>query len=303
MRLSCVLLLQVLILGLFAVGCDTKNDNDDDSNIDKLSIGVVSYGEGANSLSKYEQFKDYIATKTKKIVELEPAYNELQAVAQVQRKTWEIVFAPPGLAAIAIASSQYKPIFSMEGVSGAQRSLILVRDDKPYQKIGDLANQVIALGKSGSAAGFYVPLYDLYGMTLAQIKLAPTPKVALTWLSDGTVEAIAISESDFETVKREFPQTKFRVLHTSRWIPAGVVLASPNLDRNLSSVIQKSMREAPPDIVADAGYVPAAKIPNYEQFIKLVEKVRPFEEKVKQTPVVLVQPTTPITTQINRQTK
>lgn len=291
MSLPRVLLLQVLILGLFAIGCETKNVPDDDSNIDKLSIGVVSYGEGANLLVLYEQFKDYIATKTKKIVELEPAYNELQAVAQVERKTWEVVFAPPGLAATAIASSQYKPIFSMEGISNTQRSLILVRDDKPYQKIGDLANQVIALGKPGSAAGFYVPLYDLYGMTLAQIKLAPTPKTALTWLSDSTVEAIAISESDYETLRREFTQTKFRVLHTSRWIPAGVVLASPNLDRNLLSVIQKSMREAPADIVADAGYVPTAKIPNYEQFIKLIEKVRPLEEKVKQTPVVLV-PTT-----------
>jgi phosphonate transport system substrate-binding protein len=291
MRLSRVLLLQVLVIGLFAIGCDTKNDKDDDSNIDKLSIGVVSYGEGANSLSKYEQFKDYIAIKTKKIVELEPAYNELQAVAQVERKTWEIVFAPPGLAAIAIASSQYKPIFSMEGISSTQRSLILVREDKPYQKIGDLANQVIALGKNGSAAAFYVPLYDLYGMTLSQIKSAPTPKIALTWLSDGTVEAAAMSEQDYETLRREFPKTKFRILHTSRWIPAGVVLASPNLDRNLLNVIQQSMREAPPDVVADAGYVPAAVVPNYEQFIKLVAKVRPFEDKVKQTPVVLVQST------------
>jgi phosphonate transport system substrate-binding protein len=297
MRLPRVLLLQVLIVGLLGVGCTTKNDNDDDSNIDKLSIGVVSYGEGANSLSKYEQFKDYIATKTKRIVELEPAYNELQAVAQVQRKNWEIVFAPPGLAAVAIAETQYKPIFSMEGVSSTQRSLIVVRDDTRYQKIGDLANQIIALGKTGSAAAFYVPLYDLYGMTLAQIKSAPTPKVALTWLSDRTVEAIAISESDFETFRRDETTTKFRILHTSRWIPAGVVLAAPNIDRNLLSVIQKAMHEAPPDIVADAGYVPAAKIPNYEQFIKLVEKVRPFEEKVNLTPVVLVQPTTQATTQ------
>ncbi|MBF2065710.1 MAG: PhnD/SsuA/transferrin family substrate-binding protein [Calothrix sp. C42_A2020_038] len=289
------LLLQVLIIGIFSAGCTAKNNNDD-SNIDKLSIGVVSYGEGATSLSKYERFKDYIATKTKAIVELEPAYNELQAVAQVQRQTWQIVFAPPGLAAIAIASSQYKPIFSMEGVSNRQRSLFLVRDDKSYQKIGDLANKVIALGETGSAAAFYVPLYDLYGMTLAQIKSASTPKVALTWLTDGTVEAIAISESDFETYKREFPQVKFRVLHTSRWIPAGVVLAAANLNRNRLSLIQKAMREAPADVVADAGYVPASKIPNYEQFIKLVEKVRPFEEKVEQTPVVLVPSVIPVTT-------
>ena len=48
------------------------------------------------------------------------------------------------------------------------------------------------------------------------------------------------------------------------------------------------MKAAPPNIIGDAGYIPTAKVPDYTQFIKFVEKVRPLEAKVKQKPAVLV---------------
>ena len=279
------LLFQLLVLiGLLGVGCSSKKETDSP---EKLTIGVVSYGEGSVSLDKYERFKDYIAAQTQSVVELEPAYNELQAIEQIQRKKWDIVFAPPGLAAIAIGKQLYLPLFSMEGISSRQRSLLVVRDDKPIQKISDLANKTVALGEIGSAAGYYVPLYDLYGLTLAQIRFAPTPKTVLQWLSEGSVDAGALSEKDFELYQRDIT-TKFRTLHTSRWIPSGLVLLGPAVDRNRQQQIQKAMSLVPGDIAADAGYISTAKIPDYRQFIKLVEKVRPLEPQVKQTPVVLL---------------
>ena len=279
------LLFQLLVLiGLLGVGCSSKKET---NSPDKLTIGVVSYGEGTVSLNKYDRFKDYIAAQTQSVVELEPAYNELQALEQIQHKKWDIVFAPPGLAAIAISKQLYIPLFSMEGISNRQRSLLVVRDDQPIQKISDLTNKTVALGEIGSAAGYYVPLYDLYGLTLAQIRFAPTPKTVLQWLSEGSVDAGALSEKDFELYQRDMT-TKFRTLHTSRWIPSGVVLLGPAVDRNRQQQIQKAMSLAPGDIAADTGYIPTAKIPNYGQFIKLVEKVRPLEARVKQTPAVLL---------------
>jgi phosphonate transport system substrate-binding protein len=280
------LLLQILVLiGLFGIGCQSKKTP---VNSEKLTIGVVSYGEGTVSLDKYERFKDYIAAQTQSIVDLEPAYNELQATEQIRRKNWQIVFAPPGLAAIAIGKELYIPIFSMEGVSSRQRSLLVVRDDKPIKQIKDLTNKTVALAEIGSAAGYYVPLYDLYGLTVSQIRFAPTPKTILSWVSEGSVDAGGISENDFEQYQRQFGTTKFRIIHTSRWIPPGVVLIGPSVDRNLQEQIQKAMNDAPADIAGDAGYVPAAKIPNYDQFVKLVEKVRPLENRVKQTPAILL---------------
>ncbi|MFQ4145108.1 phosphate/phosphite/phosphonate ABC transporter substrate-binding protein [Chlorogloeopsis sp. ULAP02] len=279
------LLILLVLIGQLGIGCNSKQTN----NIpNRLTIGVVSYGEGKVSLDKYERFKDYIGSQTRSLIELEPAYNELQAVAQIQRKRWDIVFAAPGLAAIAIGKELYIPLFSMEGVSSRQRSLLIVRDEQPIKKISDLANKTIALGETGSAAGYYVPLYDLYGLTLAQIRSAPTPETVLEWISDKTVDAGAISEQDFELYQRKFATTKFRILHTSRWIPPGVVLLAPTVERNQQQQIQKAMNDAPADIAADAGYVPAARIPNYTEFIKLIEKVKPLEGRVKQTPATLL---------------
>ncbi|MBD2772794.1 phosphate/phosphite/phosphonate ABC transporter substrate-binding protein [Iningainema tapete] len=274
----------VLLAVFFLSGCDAKEIQERE----KLTIGVVSYGEETISLQKYERFKDYIAARTQSIVELEPAYNELQAIEQIQRQRWDIVFAPPGLAAIAIADSLYVPLYAMESISSRQRSLIIVRDEQPIKKMNDLANKKVALGEMGSAAGYYVPLYDLYGLTLAQIRFAPTPKAVLQLVSEGSVDAGALSELDFERYYREFNTTKFRILQTSRWIPAGLVLLGPNIERNRQQQIQIAMNEAPGDIIADAGYVPTASIPKYEQFVKLVQKVKPLEKRVRQTPVVLL---------------
>lgn len=254
----------------------------------KVTLGVVSYGEEDISLDKYERFKNYIASQTKSIVELEPAYNEIQAIEQIRRKQWDIVFAPPGLAAIAIDKQLYEPLFSMGEVNNRQRSLIVVRDDSPIQKIPDLANKTIALGQIGSAAGYYVPLYDLYGLTVNEIRFAPTPKTVFQWLNEGSIDAGALSEKNFEIYKRQFSETKFRIIHTSRWIPPGVVLLSPNIERNREREIRAIMSQAPANITSDAGYIPSVKVSEYKQFIQLIKKVKPLEARTKETPAILL---------------
>lgn len=273
----------LILLTLLLGGCESSNILPE-----KVNIGVVSYGEEDISLDKYERFKNYIALQTKSIVELEPAYNELQAIDQISRNRWDIVFAPPGLAAIAIDQQLYEPLFSMGEVSSRQRSLLIVRDDSPIKEIPDLANKTLALGQIGSAAGYYVPLYDLYGLTLGEIRFAPTPKTALQWLEEASVDAIALSEKNFEVYKRQFSQTKFRIIHTSRWIPPGLVLLSPTVERNREKQIRQFMSEASADMTADAGYIPSVKVPQYKQFIQLIKKVKPLELRVKETPAVLL---------------
>lgn len=285
----------LILLVLLGIGCDSPNMVPE-----KITLGVVSYGEEDVSLERYERFKNYIAKKTKSIVELEPAYNELQAIDQIRRKRWDIVFAPPGLAAIAIDKQLYEPLFSMGGVSSTERSLLIVRDDSSIKKISDLANKTIALGQIGSAAGYYVPLYDLYGLTLAEISFAPTPKTVLQWLKENSVDAGALSQKNFEIYRQQFRQTKFRIIRTSRWIPPGVVLLSPNVERNRERQIRKFMSEAPANITADAGYIPGAKIPEYKQFIQLIQKVKPLETRVKETPAILLPKVSNNTSQTDR---
>lgn len=226
----------------------------------RLLVGVVAYGEGQDSLDRYDRFCDYLSERTRAFVELEPAYNELKAIERVESQNWSVVFAPPGLAAIAIAKAQYEPLFPLQG-SNSERAAIVVAEDSPFQTLTDLNGATVALGQPGSATGYYLPLYDLYGLTLAEVQFAPTPKTALTWIASGDVDAAAISKVEFERFSRELTSAPLRVLHSSRNLPAGVVLVGPNVDRLQQDLLRKVMNEAPPALASEAGYVPNATVP------------------------------------------
>ncbi len=257
----------------------------------RLTIGLVSYDDGARSLEKYQRFQAYLAEQLKAVVELEPVFNEIRAVEQIRAENWSLVFAPAGLAAIAIAEANYVPIFPLLGTAN-QKSVLVVRSDSPLQSLGDLANQPLALGEAGSALGYYLPLYDLYGLTLGKIEFASTSTMALEWVAEGRVAAGAMAEEDFQNHRTAFGNDAFRVLHASRTIPSGAVLVSPRVDRTQQEFIELAMQKADSSITADAGYIPNASPPDLTQLIALVEKVRPLEARVKEQPAVLTMETT-----------
>ncbi len=271
-----------ILVSAILLGCSSTSR----ISTEKLTIGVVGYGNEVRSVDKYEPLQRYLATQTNSIVELEPAYNELQALEQIQRQRWSLVFAPPGIAAIAINEEQYIPLFPLERVGTRERSLLVVKKDSQIKNLVDLSNKKVALGQPGSATGYYLPLYDLYGLTLAQVIFAPTPRQVLRLLQNGTVDAGALSEAEFQTYRSQF-QTEFGILQKSRLIPSGLVILSPTIERNQQESISNSMRNAPASIISDSDYVVDAQIPEYEEFIKLVEKVKPLEKRVRQTPAVL----------------
>ena len=271
-----------ILVSAILFGCNSTSQ----VSTQKLTIGVVAYGDEVRSVDKYQPLQSYLARETNSIVELEPAYNERQALEQIQRKRWSLVFAPPGIAAIALKEQQYTPLFRLQGFGTREKSLLVVRKDSSIKDLVDLSNKKIALGQPGSATGYYLPLYDLYGLTLAEVIFTPTPKAVLRSLQEKKVDAGALSESEFQTYRFEF-ETNFRVLQKSRLIPAGLVILSPTIERNQQEQISNAMRNAPASIVSDAGYVIDAQIPEYEEFIKLVEKVKPLEKKVRQSPAIL----------------
>lgn len=251
----------------------------------RLTVGWVSRDtEGA--LEKYAPLRDYLASQLQTNVELEPAFNELRAVEQVKSRAWSLVFAPSGLAAVALSEAQYVPLLPLQGIPN-QRSLLVVRADSPYETLADLANEPLALGEPGSATGYYLPLYDLYGLTLESVRFAPTAQQVLAWLQAEEVAAGALSEVEFQAYRKDFSDTSFRVLHKSRVVPPGAVLLSPTVERNQQRLIETALKAAPPNIVADAGYIPNAAPPDFSQLIQLVEKVRPLTDNVKDTPAVL----------------
>lgn len=280
---------ELWLVGLIAVvvlqstGCGTSPVSEPPP---QLTIGLVSYDDGASSLEKYQRFQAYLAEQLQAVVELEPVFNEIRAIEQIQAANWSMVFAPSGLAAVAISEANYIPLFPLQRTPN-QKSVLVVKADSPVQSLNDLSNQTVALGEAGSATGYYLPLYDLYGLTLKAVEFAPTPANALNQVAEGQVAAAAMSEDDFQQYRKGFEDGNFRVLHTSRIIPAGAVLISPAVDRNQQQYIQQAMQAAPASLAADAGYIPNADPPDFSQLIALVAKVQPLESRVRNQPAVL----------------
>jgi phosphonate transport system substrate-binding protein len=186
------MVLLLLILG----GCKSPLSLDG-----QLVIGVISYVQGEESLDRYAKFKRYLAEKTGAHIDLEPAFNENKAFEQIKNHAWSLVFAPPGVAAIAIAEYQYLPLFPLQNVNHS-RSILVVRDDRSIRELKQLEGEKVALGQVGSATGYYLPIYNLYGLTLAEILFAPTPKTVLEWVAQGKASAGAISLAEFNLYSR-----------------------------------------------------------------------------------------------------
>lgn len=258
----------------------------------RLTIGVIDYDGDAEVINKYAKFNRYLAEKTKASIQLEPTFNENKAIERLQAQAWSLVFAPPGLAAVAIARSQYVPIFPLVGVNNL-RSVFVVRKDNPISDLKQLQGKIVALGQAGSATGYYFPLYNLYGLTLAEIMFAPTPKTLLEWVAEGKVAAGAISLAEFNLYSSPVTQNELKILYTDpHYVPPGSVLMSPTITSDRQAFIRKVMGEFPGVSAQEVGYVPNGQIPDYQYMIDVVERVQLIATELQNKPVQLFKKTT-----------
>ena len=252
-----------------------------------MTIGVVSYDRGEQTIEQYTRFNSYLGEKTGALIQLEPTFNEAKALERINNQAWSLVFAPPGLAAIAIAQGQYLPLFPLKGVDNL-RSILVVRKDSSIRDLKELNGQTVALGQPGSATGYYFPIYNLYGLTLAEILFAPTPKTILEWVAQEKVTAGALSREEFNVYSSELIQTEFHVLYTDPHnVPPGVVLIGATVERNLQERIRQVMSETPSVLAQEVGYVPNGPVPNYQFMTTVVKRVRSIAAHVQEKPARL----------------
>lgn len=269
----------LFLIIIFAMGCQSET-----SAPGNLSIGVVSFGESDRSLGQYSKLEETLGRELKSLVDLEPTYNEIKAIAEIKHKRWDIVFAPPGLAAIAISQSKYVPLFPLEG-GLKNRSVVVVLKDSPLQNLRELAGKTIILGQPGSATGYYLPIYNLYGLTLSEVRFASTPQAVLKAIANEEVDAGAMSLAEFNQYRADFSTIRFRVLfNDAHEVPSGSVLVSPDLDSSERDRIRKVLSEVSPAIAASAGYITNAPPPDYQYLMKVVERVAPIADRIKQKP-------------------
>lgn len=271
----------LLIIIIFTL---TACDRPTVTKISKYSVGVVSYGKNEKSLKKYADFQTYIGTRLNSFIELEPAYNEVKALEQIKNKKWDLVFAPPGLAAIAIARHNYEPLVPLEG-RDRSRSVIIAKQTSPFQKRRDLKGQIIALGQQGSATGYYLPIYNLYGVNFKDVLYAPTPQNILQWLEEDKVTVGALSLEDYNLFKRDYSPNKFKIIYLDKHnVPSGAILISDRLERNQQEQIRLALVETPSFIAATAGYLPSEPVTNYDYLIKVIKRV---QDVITESPMVL----------------
>lgn len=252
----------------------------------KLVIGVIGYGDNDRSVEQYTDLQNYLSIQLKSIIEIESAYNEIQAIEQISRKRWDLVFASPGLAAIATYQHQYQPIMPLEGVEQV-KSVIVANQNSPYETHQNLGGQTIALGQEGSATGYYLPIYNLYGLTFKKVFFSPTPQTSLEWLEQGKVAAAALSLQEFNQHRQNFPPKQFRIIDIdSHTIPAGAIIMSEEISPQTSQLIKDALMEAPSHIAASAQFLPNENPGSYEYLIKVMERVLSISAGIEEEPAL-----------------
>lgn len=238
-----------------------------------LLIGMMSYEEGSQSLEQYDRFKRYLSEKTQSRIELEPTLNEDKALEKIKSQEWSLVFAPPGLSAIAISQYQYQPLFPLFGTQNL-RSVLVVREDSPIRTIREVTGKSVALGKPGSATGYYFPLFNLYGLTVSELMFPPTPKAILDAVAQGKADVGAVSMEEFNSYKGQTAPNLRLLFSDPHKVPSGAILMSPTVDRNTQEFLRKALSEISPVIAEEVGFVTNAPVPDYQYMISVVKRVR-----------------------------
>lgn len=239
-----------------------------------LVVGTVSYEAGSNTLEQYDRFRRYLSEGTHARIELDPAFNESRAIERIRTQSWSLVFAPPGLSAIAISQHQFISLFPLFGVQNL-RSVLVVREDSPIQDISAIAGKSVALGKPGSATGYYLPIFNLYGLVLSEFIFPPSPKAVLEAVAQGEVDVGAVSREEFDSYKGQTNPFNLRILFTDPHpIPSGSILLNPTVDRQDQEIIRNVLSQASSVLAQEAGFVTNAPVPNYQYMISVVERVR-----------------------------
>lgn len=237
-----------------------------------MTIGTINEGQSTKHLQRFDRFRSYLREKTGMLIEIEPVLNEDRALERIQSNAWSLVFAPPGLAAIAISQHKYSPLFPLSGVQNL-RSAIVVREDSPIQTLQSLSGKVFALGQPGSATDYYLPLFNLYGLTLAELLITVDPKETLEAIAQGKAAAGALSVAALDAYRTQIDSAKFRILFIDPHpIPAAALLMSPNTER--ADELRQILRQIDAVTAQEIGAVTNAAVPDYQYLISVVDRVR-----------------------------
>jgi phosphonate transport system substrate-binding protein len=277
---------RLFLTGLCLASCGVRRTIERE----QLTIGVLNYGSAKQSTDRYNLFKQYLEEKLQSSVQIEPTFNESKALERIRAQAWSLVLAPPGLAAIAMSQYQYSSLVPLEGIDNL-RSVLVVKQDSPYQDLRSLAGKKLAIGQPGSATGYYLPLFNFYGLTLAELIVTSTPAEILTAVAQGRADVGALSLQEFNLLKTAVPETPLRILFTDpHRVPTGAILISSTVEAKRQESIRQAIKDTPSTIAREASFIPTGTVVDYKYMISVVDRVRSiFPADQAQTAALLSQ--------------
>ena len=223
-----------------------------------LKVGVVE-GHGASFGQKAAawddatmfRFRDQLMEASRCEVQLEPVGSPDLARARLASGAWDIGFVPPGLMAFAMTrDSPYTPLRSL-AAPRQSRSSIAVIAGSPHQQLADLDGARVGLLPRGSLTGFYLPLYNMHGLSLSQVVYALDHAELLKLLEQGKVDAIAWDEA------RPEPGTPLRRLFVDEHpIPLGAMVMRRAMVKEDPSSFLRSLDAITRELPSALSYVP-----------------------------------------------
>lgn len=219
-----------------------------------IRVGYVGVAEGQTldeaqviSASDLERMRTLMSVASRCPVEFEPLLSPERARQRLQSGYWDLAFLPPGLTALAIQPGvDHQPVRSLMQ-RNRSRSALLVKVGSSVQRIQDLNGQRLGLLPRGSLTGFYLPLYNMHGVRLEQVRYAISYPDLLEMLRAGVVDAIAWDSA------LPSPGADVRVLaEDSHEIPSGAMVLSPSLQaqdhKHLLATLDASANQMPQDL-------------------------------------------------------
>ena len=164
----------------------------------RLRVGLVGSEEGRRGsagviLAEREQFKlrELLTASSRCDVLLEPVLSSEQARLRLRNREWDLAFLPPGLTAVALEQEGQFSLVRQLGRRQNSKSQLIVRADSRFKTRADLRGARLGLLPRGSLTGFYLPLFNLYGLTLSQVGYELTYQDLMLGLQNGEFDVIA----------------------------------------------------------------------------------------------------------------
>ncbi|MEM6253800.1 MAG: PhnD/SsuA/transferrin family substrate-binding protein [Cyanobacteria bacterium P01_D01_bin.156] len=245
-----------------------------------LTVGVLA--TQYNPTEGYEALVDHIETQLENEVEAPVEitldvvpFDEPGAFAkakeQLKTQNWDIAFTTAPLISASAVKNGYDFTARMFPQAPQFESALFVRADSPIKTLDDInSSHTLALREVSSAAGFYMPVYDLYGKSLSADLDNPSFDLIIRKVATGEIDIGAAPYQVLEHLNSK--QSGFRIIHQGRAIPLSGLYISPQLSTKTKTLLEEALLDASDELQQGAHYSKGVEI-DYTQFLGIVKRV------------------------------